>query len=525
MTNVESPNPTPVNDTQPSVNYPRYDAREGGLRPPPKLLFYGCIGLFILGIAGTLAGVYVFREVMPPSQQQLVIGRLPFMAELLPAQPAPDDTVPTPSAPVDEDAAQSLLSAPIGEDESAIAPEPTEDPTPQPTLTATPEEDAADGQAVAQAATNTPPPTATMIPSTPTPTVTLPPPTATSTPRPTENIPATFAAAEAEMDPISPQNWPASALNTGFTWDEQTWNNCGPTTVTIAMSYYGWSQDQAWAENRIKPNREDKNVSPHELVRFVNEQGDGINAMYRHGGDLDMLRRLVGAGYPVIIERSHMFEGYEWIGHYQAIVGYDDGAQEFIVMDSFLGDGEDGLGITETYAEVEAGWQEFNRIFIVVYPPSQEANVFSLIGNERRTLEASAEHAYTIAQEEARADQTDAHAWFNMGTSLNILGRHEEAQVAYDKATSLDQIRWRMYWYQFGIFETYYEVGRYDDVINLVENNLSNNGRYVEETYYWQGKVREARGDLAGARESYRRALSMNRYYDDAEQALNAISS
>jgi hypothetical protein len=80
-----------------------------------------------------------------------------------------------------------------------------------------------------------------------------------------------------------------------------------------------------------------------------------------------------------------------------------------------------------------------------------------------------------------------------------------------------------MLWYQFGLFEAYYEVMRYDDVLNYVNANLANGGEYVEETYYWQGRAFAAQGRTAEAAEAFRNALRQNRLFAAAQTALNAL--
>ncbi|HRF95509.1 MAG TPA: hypothetical protein PLZ51_09955, partial [Aggregatilineales bacterium] len=40
---------------------------------------------------------------------------------------------------------------------------------------------------------------------------------------------------------------PLSYRQTGFTYHAQWWNNCGPATVTTALSYFGYTNDQARA--------------------------------------------------------------------------------------------------------------------------------------------------------------------------------------------------------------------------------------------------------------------------------------
>lgn len=503
-----------------------YNYQNETLKAPPKFLLYGCVFIFIMAILGSIGGVIAFREVLRPAQQQRVINTLPFMRSFLPPAPPPDATVPTSLAPPpDEETINDLLFGDLNlgnldsnaTDEAPV--EPTEAPTevstqaPSPTPTLTPVSVATEVSVV-----NTAVPTATAtlaITATP-----------TQTPMPTEDVAAVFATAQARTTQSAPQTWPMSALNTGMRWESQGWNNCGPATITMAMSYYGWNRDRTYARERIRPNPEDRNASPHELVRFVNNETDNMKALWRYGGDLDMLRRLLAAGFPVVIERSHMFAGYQWLGHYQALIGYDDLKQEFTIMDSFLGQSTDGNAIIETYDEVDRGWREFNYTFIIVYPPEDESLVMRLMGEERATLETSAEHAFNIAQGQARLNRNDAFAFFNMGTSLTALGMYEEAARAFDQSTILVQLPWRLFWYQFGIFEAYYEVGRYDDVIHLVESNLSNaSGRYVEETHYWHGKALAAQGDIQGARQAFNRALQYNRFYEEAREALDELNS
>ncbi len=82
-----------------------------------------------------------------------------------------------------------------------------------------------------------------------------------------------------------------------------------------------------------------------------------------------------------------------------------------------------------------------------------------------------------------------------------------------------------MIWYQFGPFEAYFNTGRYDEVMALVNINLTNGAQYVEETYYWQGRVLEAEGNIAGARSAFQQALSHNSRYADARDALSALNA
>ncbi|MDE2748287.1 MAG: C39 family peptidase [Chloroflexota bacterium] len=483
-----------LHDTQPSRAY-YLKSRNDGLRAPPRLLFWGLIVFTALVLLGTAGVIFGFREILQPAQQQRVIDQLPFMSIL--RNPTPIGGVfPTIVSPANEDAALSLLDMPLN------IPSPTAD----------------SGSAPAELATATSAPTATAT-STATNTMTpLPEATATSRPASTPAAPPTAAV---ESDAGSTRPIPPSARIYGILHHQQTWNNCGPATITMALSYYGWTRDQAFAAGRLKPNREDKNVSPEELAAFVEEESN-VKAIVRMGGTLDLLKRLVANEFPVVIETAAMFEAYDWIGHYRALVAYDDAYELFYFFDSFLGVGDAAQGVSSSYADVDANWGAFNRTFIVVYEPQREGLLRELLGSY--WVEAGAARiAFETAREEARRQPQNAFAWFNMGSSLVAQGRYQEAAAAFDQANRTGQLPWRMHWYQFGPFEAYFQVGRYEDVLSLVRIN-QNNARELEETYYWQGRVLEAQGNPQGAAASFRRALGYNPHFDAAREALERLN-
>jgi tetratricopeptide (TPR) repeat protein len=495
---------TNLDDTQPNriVGYP---APDHGIPAPPRFLLWGVIGIFLLGIIGAIGGVYAFREVLPPRYQSRVMQILPFMEAFMTGGAA----IPTAEA-VDPNAIETLLG--LNPSMPQINTETTAEPTPEISTTAEATQEAV-AAAVAVVPTQTPLPTQTILP-----TATLAP---TATPL-VEVQPTLQEAAVAQADTQTVSTRPTAHNLTGFVWDRQKWNNCGPANITVALSYYAWQEDQDYAAQFLRPNQEDKNVSPEELAAFVNNE-TLVRSLTRIGGDLDLLRDLLANGFPVIIEvGGNLFEGYDWLGHYRTLVGYNDSSSNFYIYDTFLGAGVGGEGITENYATLDAQWQAFNRTFIVVYEPAREQLVMDILGDLAHPGGAAV-HALEVAQAEATADPTNPFVWFNMGTALNQLARYTEAATAFDLARQYE-LPWRMLWYQFGPFEAYFNVGRYDDVLSLVQNNLTNNGEYVEETYFWQGQVFQAQGRTQDAINAYRNALSMNRYYTEAQQALDALT-
>ena len=324
------------------------------------------------------------------------------------------------------------------------------------------------------------------------------------------------AAAQTNESSIDP---PSVFRMDTFGTEYQGWNNCAPATLTNALAHFGYSDDQNRAAKWLKPNYEDKNVSPWQMAEFVNTQIPEIPvyAIVRAGGTLEQVQRLMVNGFPVIIEFGYEPDGYDWMGHYLLLKGWDDSLKQFITMDSFR-----GPNTRYSYDDIEHYWQHFNYTFIALYTTDREDDLMALLGadadawqNHIKTLE--------IARAEAIEDQDDAHAWFNMGTSFVSLGMVDAAAQAYDKAISLG-LPWRMFWYQFGPFVAYYYTERYDDMIRIARQNQNDGGgQYVEETYYYLGMAREGRGELDKALTNYITALTFNPNFTPAREARDRL--
>lgn len=480
---------------------------------PPRFLLWSVIGLFVLAVVGALAGVIIFRSVLEPAQQQRVMGVLPFMEAFLPPRPAAGDTLPTPESSTTDDISPDELLEGLalgGSGDAPVTPE-TEAPAviapPTATLEPTPEPT----EASTEAPTTAPEPSATPEPEvaaptteTPAPRVAVAQPTSTPTTGGTSGL-----------------SYPTAARLNGFRFEQQTWNNCGPANITMALSYFGWTRDQAFAASFLKPGgREDKNVSPWELVDFVLENTQ-IRALTRMGGNLNVLKALLANNFPVVIETGYAPEGYDWLGHYQTLVGYDESLGVVWLYDSFLGPGENGEGISESYSYMDDNWKHFNRRFIVLYEPAREATVRQILGDLAEPARA-AEMALEVATNEVTANPRDGHAWFNMGTSLTALGEYSRAATAFDRARR-EGVPWRMLWYQFEPFEAYYGAGRYDELLSLVNSNLNNGANWVEETHYWQGRAYAAQGRAGEAATAFRNALRYNPRYQAAQAALQEL--
>ena len=346
-----------------------------------------------------------------------------------------------------------------------------------------------------------------------TPALTPPPPTAT---RPAGQPLSTTASAAPLATPSPAPTQPPPYARVGeLPIIPQKFNNCGPTNLTIVLNHYGLDVDQFDVAGVVRPNYEDRNVSPGELVAYVNDHTPLRAAAYV-GGDLDLLRRLLRAGLPVIIEKGLEPDAATgWMGHYLTVYGYDDITSHFLVRDTYLGPWRgDGLA---SYTDTERYWAQFNNTFIVVYPAERAADVAATLGPtfaDPATMWAAAAER---ARQAARLTPDDAFAWFNLGTSLTELAvlngdnaLNGAATAAYDQARRLG-LPPRMVWYQFGMYAAYLATGRVADVLALTAATLENQGgRNVEETYYYRGLALAAAGDEAGAQAALARAAELN---------------
>jgi hypothetical protein len=331
---------------------------------------------------------------------------------------------------------------------------------------------------------------------------------------------------------LTPTPIPQSVHLPGMPRIQQSFNNCGPANLTQVLNWYGDDTTQDDAASYLKPNPEDRNVSPWQLSDYVNDFTPLVSTVHA-GGDLDMLRRFIAAGFPVVVEK-----GYEpntarsegWFGHYLTIFGYDEAEQTFDTMDTFLPVPEE-TGRADPYDVIEQYWQHFNYNFYVVYRPEQEEEVHQILGPDMLDPMTMWENAAQRAQADTDADPENAFAWFNLGTSLTRLGEltgeiefYENGAAAFDQARTIG-LPPRMLWYEFRPYLAYMKVGRYDDMITIADTVLeTQGGRNVEETYLYMGHALLFQGDGPGAAAAYERALELNENFYPAEIALQSIS-
>jgi tetratricopeptide (TPR) repeat protein len=342
---------------------------------------------------------------------------------------------------------------------------------------------------------------------------------------------------------------PASVKLESFRYEDQKnrWNYCGPANLSMALNFVGWDGDRDDVARAIKPGvqdpkldfiqqgKSDVNVMPYEMVDFVNDQ-TGFRALSRLGGDIQLAKRLLAAGFPFIAEKGYYEKDYTgrvaWLGHYQFVTGYDDARKELIVQDTW----NDGPNFRISYEEFMASeaWLSFDNLFIVVYPPEKEAEVLAVLG-PYADANWAARHALGVAEENIRSRSgIDLYfAWFAKGSSHVALQQYADAAIAYDQAFTIydslgkddKQRPYRMMWYQTGPYWAYFYAARYQDVVNLANLTLTEtiSKPTLEESIYWRGRSKYMIGNTQAAIDDFRETLRLHPNWPPAIQALQDL--
>lgn len=418
------------------------------------LLFLGCGGALVLGLLVRSDDVWAQRLAYVPRMAQTTLRNL---------QPTP--VLPTPPPAAADSRAQLLALTPLA----------------PPTL---------------------PAPEVEVIGEAPLPTPLGPTPTLAPTVAPTSS-PTT----------PSPEPLAAQVALQGVQHAYQTWNNCGPVTVAMNLSYFGHYRNQKETATFLKPDADDKNVSLEQMVTYA--QNQGFEGIIRIGGTAEVLQRLLSNGFPVIVEDWMEPEDRGGIGHYRLFTGYDTAAGHFIAQDSYYGPNR-----PMAMGEFDASWRVFNRRYAVIFRPEEMRDVEALLGTMADD-EAMLAHTLTVARDEAEANPGDVFAWFNLGTAYTWLGEPELAAAAFDEARRIG-LPFRMLWYQMEPFEAYLGVGRYEEVVQLAEATLQTTGNH-EEAHYYQGLAYQAMGSEEAAGRAFRKALDYNPNFMSAAEALAAL--
>ncbi len=319
----------------------------------------------------------------------------------------------------------------------------------------------------------------------------------------------------------SPTSSPAPLPNTYVIPQQlhafQTFNNCGPASLSMLLSYHGTNITQKELGEILRPRQhpqgieDDKSVTIPELASEAERRG--FSAYHRPGGSIPLIKTLIAHDFPVLVRT--WLNASDDIGHYRIIRGYDDVTQELIQDDSLQ-----GKGSRYDYSDFENLWLPFQSEFLVIAPLEKAEELENMLGDL-----ASASKAWELFYEqtarELELDPNKSVHVFNQSIAAFHLGKYQQAVQLYEQvAPALSQ---RMLWYQIQPIEAYLRVGEYDKVFALTSEILNGPNKAFSELYIFRGQAHEYLGNRDAARQEYEIAVLYNENLLSAQTLLREL--
>lgn len=336
-----------------------------------------------------------------------------------------------------------------------------------------------------------------------------------------QNVREATPEASQTMSPTGSSNvfvkTPPESVNLGsFNHSYQTFNNCGPTTLSMALGWYGEKVTQKELGDKMRPwqvangDNDDKAIFTDEFVYWAKEYG--YEAIARPNGDIETLKKFTANGIPVVVKT--MLEPTDDVGHFRIVKGYDESRDVIIQDDSYQGPNREFA-----YYDFLTLWQPFHYVYIVVYTPEEAPLVEAIIGSE---MDEKVAWENTLVRSQKEADLTDAtFPAFNMAVANYHLGNYEETVRIYESIAG--NLPRRMLWYQLEPIWAMQKLGQYEKILPLSERILNGGNRAYSELYQVRGEIFLAQGNLEAARAEFEKAVQYNVNYQPAKDALSYL--
>ncbi len=297
----------------------------------------------------------------------------------------------------------------------------------------------------------------------------------------------------------------------------QTFNNCGPAALSMALRFYGINVSQAELGQALRPyqvpfgDNDDKSVTLDELGEKAKEYG--FIPYHRPMGDEEIVKQFIANDMPVIT-RTWTKPG-EDIGHYRVIKGYDETLGTFLQDDSLQ-----NKNLTYSYADFNEIWKKFNYEFLVLVP-GDKVEVANTILGENKDGKTAWNNAVRNSEQELAANPNDIYARFNLSVALFNIGDYQKSTEEFEKIENL--LPFRTLWYQIEPIKSYYELGNYDRVFAITDQVLNYYNRAFSELYILRGKIYQKQGNIEAARNEFEKAVLYNSNLKEVQNLLDSL--
>lgn len=298
----------------------------------------------------------------------------------------------------------------------------------------------------------------------------------------------------------------------------QTFNNCGPAALSMALSYYGISQSQYVLGKSLRPyqhptgNNDDKSVTLAELAEKSKDYG--FIPYHRSNGSIELIKLFITYDIP-IITRTALSAG-EDIGHFRVVKGFDDQTQTILQDDSLQ-----NKNLRYNYEDFNTIWEGFNNEYLAMVPVEKQQIAEAILKDDVDSKVAW-EKVTKKYQEKLAKNPDGVFIRFNLSVAYYNIGDFKNAVSEFEKIEDL--LPARTLWYQIEPIKAYFDLGNDQKVIDLTSKILNNNNRAFSELYILRGKVYKRLGDKARAKLEFEKALIYNRNLKAAQDAFNSIN-
>ena len=297
----------------------------------------------------------------------------------------------------------------------------------------------------------------------------------------------------------------------------QSFNNCGPASLSMTLRFYKINESQEKIGNALRPyqipggNNDDKSVTLEEMANYSKQFG--LIPYHRPMGDPELVKQFIANNIPVIVRTWTKPD--EDIGHYRVIKGYDDLTKTFLQDDSLQ-----NKNLIYTYSDFNQLWEKFNYEFLVLVPKDKQVLAQQILGENKDEI-AAWQSAVDNSLTQLQKNPDDIYSRFNLSVAYHHTGEYEKSVNEFEKVEN--QLSFRTLWYQIEPIEAYYELGNYDKVLQITDRILNNQNRAFSELYILRGKIYQSRGQTELARQEFQNAVFYNSNLNEAQVLLNSI--
>ena len=287
----------------------------------------------------------------------------------------------------------------------------------------------------------------------------------------------------------------------------QTFNNCGPASLAMALSYYGINVTQQELGQALRPyqiangDNDDKSTTLEEMGKKAEEYG--FTVYFRPAGTIEVLKGFIAYDLPVIART--WTKPNEDIGHFRLVRGYDAKRQEIIQDDSLQ-----NKNLRFSYDEFNALWDKFGFEYLVLVPNDKLAIAQAILGGD---LDEAV--AWQKAADSAPGGLNKSVAYYHLGDYESSVREFEAVE---------NSLPTRALWYQLEPIQAYYQLKNYDRVFAITDQILNNGNRANSELYLIRGQIYEDQGNRDAARSEYEKAVFYNVNLEEAKAALTRVS-